>query len=297
MSLPKRPDVIESPVQEHRSRRRHHDEEAGYTSVSMAPPSPTRHSRGPSKTSFAETLPSPLTPTPTNEQMAQPLRTGATEIHRKRSLIRPERNRIDRDHPNYHYRQHAANMPVLPSSTGNDPIYEDLEVDAAATETSGLRSSNEAGSDASPPLKKKSRRGRGAGPDDMISTEKAGHGARSGGNKLTRERTQKMTKEEKERQKQLDTVRPPSLWNVYCAFVTFWCPDFILSCFGKPARAQKRAWREKMGLISIILLIMAFVGFLTFGFTATVCGNPSVRLRVNEVSGGYMIFHGSAYDL
>jgi chitin synthase len=52
-----------------------------------------------------------------------------------------------------------------------------------------------------------------------------------------------------------------------------------------------------MGLISIILMIMTFVGFLTFGFTQTVCGNPPVRLRVNEVSGGYMIMQGSAIDL
>jgi chitin synthase len=52
-----------------------------------------------------------------------------------------------------------------------------------------------------------------------------------------------------------------------------------------------------MGLISIILLIMAFVGFLTFGFTAAVCGTPGLRLRVNHVTDGYMIFHGQAYDL
>lgn len=175
---------------------------------------------------------------------------------------------------------------------------EDLETDVAATETSGLRSSNDADSNASPPLKNKSKRGRGAGPNDMISSEKAGHSARpTGGRKLTREKSRKMTKEEKERQKQLDAVKPPNLWNVYCAIVTFWCPDFILKCFGKPAKAQQRAWREKMGLISIILIIMAFVGFLTFGFTAAVCGNPQLRLRVNNVDSGYMIFHGSAYDL
>jgi chitin synthase len=171
---------------------------------------------------------------------------------------------------------------------------EDLEADAAATETSGLRSSQEAESDVSP-LPKKSRRGNGAGPEDTV-TEKAALGHHKS-KKLRRERTVKMTKEEKERQKQLDAIRPPSLWNVYCAIVTFWCPDFILKCFGKPARAQQRAWREKMGLISIILFIMGCVGFLTFGFTAVVCGNPGLRLRVNEVDSGYMIFHGSAYEL
>ena len=303
MSLPRRPDASESPVREQKPyrsspRRRPEDEEAGYYSVPPAPQSPSRHrNERPSKDSYAETLTSPLTPVATNEPIA-PKQTSGTPggggFERKRSLIRPERNRIDRDHPNYHYRQHAAKMNVLPSSTGNDPILEDLEVDAAATETSGLRTSQEAESDITPPPKK-SRRGHGAAPDD-ISTEKSGHRSRPR-TKLTRERTRKMTKEEKQREKALDIVKPPSLWNVYCAIVTFWCPDFVLKCFGKPAKAQQRAWREKMGLISIILIIMAFVGFLTFGFTAAVCGNPGLRLRVNEVSGGYMIFHGSAYDL
>ena len=269
--------------------------------VAAAPlsPSPTRqHHRQPSKSSYPDTL--PLAPTTTQEPLAPTARShtpGTGEFQRKRSLIRPERNRIDRDHPNYHYRQHAANMDVLPSSTGNDPIMEDLEADATATETSGLRTSGDAESDVSPPPKK-SRRGHGAGPGDAIATEKAGLAAASRPRqKLQREKTRKLTKEEKERQKQLDAVKPPSLWNVYCAIITFWCPDFILRCFGKPAKAQQRAWREKMGLLSLILLIMAFVGFLTFGFTAAVCGTPGLRLRVNHVTDGYMIFHGSAYDL
>lgn len=219
--------------------------------------------------------------------------TPVGELGRKRSLIKPERNRITPDHPNYHYRQHAANMDVLPSSTGNDPIMEDLEAEVAATETSGLRTSNE--SDDSPPLKKsKSKRRRHGAPGEFDTLEKAEPRTRQ---KLTRERTRKLTKEEKERQKQLDTVKPPNFWNFYCAAVTFWCPDFVLKCFGKPAKAQQRAWREKMGLISLILLVMCFVGFLTFGFTAVVCGTPAARLRVNQIGNGYMIFHGSAYDL
>jgi chitin synthase len=297
MSTPKRPDATESPVRAQNSgyhnspsrRRPPQDEEAVYYS-NNAPPSPSRHERGPSKSSFADTIAPSLTPTPTTEPLNKHQTTRAGEIQRKRSLIRPERNRIDRDHPNYHYRQHAANMNVLPSSTGNDPIIEDLEADAAATETSELRSSHEVESDVSPPPKR-SRRSHGAGPEDLASTEKAGLATRR------RTRLGKMTKEEKERQKALDAVKPPSLWNVYCAIITFWCPDFILKCFGKPARAQQRAWREKMGLISIILVIMTFVGFLTFGFTQVVCGTPGLRLRVNHVDTGYMIFHGSAYQL
>ncbi|CAG8982865.1 hypothetical protein HYALB_00002881 [Hymenoscyphus albidus] len=296
MSLPQRPHEYAGREQRtsHRNPPRRRPQEVDTTYV--APPSPSRHARGPSKSSLTDTLPSPMTPTASSDAFARGpgTTTPGNEIHRKRSLIRPERNRIDRDHPNYHYRQHAANMDVLPSSTGNDPILEHLEAETAATESSGLRTSND--SEITPPRKKKSRRGRGAGPEDVEAAEKSPLGPRKS-KKLTRHKTQKMTKEEKERQKQADFVKPPSLWNVYCAIVTFWCPDFVLKCFGKPAKAQQRAWREKMGLISIILYIMAGVGFLTFGFTAVVCGTPQVRLRVNDVTGGFMIFHGSAYDL
>jgi len=302
--MPRRPKGTEAHIREQRSsyrdsprRTQPEDEEAGYYTVPAASP---RHERNPSKSSYADTMTSPLSPTTTTDPFAMQERTASPGVGRKRSLIRPERNRIDRDHPNYHYRQHAANMDVLPSTTGNDPILEDLEADAAATESSGLRTSNDAESDVSP-LPKKTRRGHGAGPEDMVLKEKAGLAPRSG-KKLTRGKSIKLTPEQKARQKELqqelDALKPPSFWNVYCAIVTFWCPDFILRCFGFPARAQRRAWREKMGLISIILVIMTFVGFLTFGFTAVVCGSGgTTRLRVNHVDSGYMIFHGSAYDL
>ncbi|KAF7919524.1 uncharacterized protein EAE98_009364 [Botrytis deweyae] len=300
MSPPRRPDHSESHRSHHyrnNSRRAQvQDEETVY--YTLPPASPTHESR-PSKSSFADTASSPITPTMSREPIS-PSRntTPATAMSRKRSLIRPERNRIDENHPNYHYRQHAANMDTQPSTTGNDPIMEDIEADAANTETSGLRSSGEAESDIAPPARRTTR-GHGAGPEDLASNEKAGFASKSrGGNKLKRERVPKMSKEEKERQKALDTVKPPSLWNVYCAIVTFWCPGFVLKCFGFRSKAQQRAWREKMGLISIILSIMAFVGFLTFGFTATVCGTGSgLRLQVNHVDSGYMIFHGNAYDL
>ena len=221
----------------------------------------------------------------------------SNDISRKRSLVRPERGRIDRDHPHFHYRQHAQNMAVVPSTTGNDPILEDNgeketvtsdEIDTKSMNQSNRQGSNgENYSDASPP------RGR---------THKATRTVVNGGTKRVHRGWNAkdkiaMSEEEQRRRKELDAVRPPSLWNVYCAMVTFWCPAALLSCFGKPAKAQQRAWREKIGLISIILLIAAFVGFLTFGFTQAVCGQPGLRLKVNQVDSGYMIFHGSAYNL
>ncbi|KAJ9229546.1 CAZyme family GT2 [Paecilomyces variotii] len=275
MSLPRRPSHASSRPEEpnigfrESSRRRRRDiETGGYTDE---PATPGRHRRHRSHHSRSHSLRD-------SDGMPSP-----TDINRKRSLVRPERNRIDRDHPNYYYRQHAQNMDTFPSSTGHDPIFEgDGEPDTGDSES---------------------------GEMNVVDTDKL-YGAHGNVNKpmervpSQKRRRRKLSRkeavdlEEKQLQKQLDEqLRPPSPWNVYCSIVTFWAPDFVLKCFGMPAKAQRRAWREKMGLISVILLICTFVGFLTFGFTAVVCAAPPVRLKVNQVDSGYMIFHGSAYDL
>lgn len=42
---------------------------------------------------------------------------------------------------------------------------------------------------------------------------------------------------------------------------------------------------------------MAFVGFLTFGFTEVVCGTKTTRLHAGSVQSGSLIVNGYAYDL
>jgi chitin synthase len=294
MSLPERPGV--GPSYERRNsyrqsrqspsrRNRPTDVETG----GYYPVAGQGHQRAPSGTSFADTIQNPngtterLPLSPTVDHQAFP--TDDRPISRKRSLIRPERNRIGKDHPNYHYRKHAANMAVLPSSTGNDPILEDLE---GTTDLSAGRRTLDDTPDNSPPRAKQ-----GGDPEKMRPRESRRR-KHSGTGKLSK--GARGAKESK-RHKQEETIRPPSVWNVYCAIVTFWSPDFMMGCCGMKSKAQKRAWREKMGLCSIILLIMGIVGFLTFGFNQAVCGTATTRLHINEVGTGYMIFHGTAYDL
>lgn len=238
-----------------------------------------------SNSSFAETISNPNHNPDTAPLQGgpDPQATGGDLVSRKRSLIRPERNRIGKDHRNYHYHKHAANMNVLPSSTGNDPLLENLD---ASTERSGGSHAYESVSDNS--KDPQARAQEKASPASDRAPKRGKHGKIVKEGKIQPRRKNKIVE---------DKLRPPTVWNVYCSMVTFWCPDFMLRCCGMPAKAQQRAWREKMGLISIILIIMAVVGFLTFGFTAAVCSSPPVRLRVNKVTGGYMIFHGVAYDL
>jgi chitin synthase len=209
-------------------------------------------------------------------------------------LIRPERNRIDKDHRNYYYHKHAANMPIMPSSTGNDAILEDLE---ASTERSGGSQANEESvSGNSPPRRRRDRHASGDQEKGVASADI--HPTRTKSSKIVKDsKGSKKHKRKGSKAAAKEQISPPSVWNVYCAIITFWCPDFILRCFNKPTKAQRRAWREKMGLISIILAIMAVVGFLTFGFTAVVCGALPERMRVDKIDGGHMVFHGIAYNL
>jgi chitin synthase len=171
-------------------------------------------------------------------------------------------------------------MTVYPSTTGNDPILEDrMEAETVSSDSTDLK----------PPHLR--NEGNGSYTDKQASLDDGKPQRR-----LTRSKT--MDKLEKQRQKERDALRPPSLWNIYCAVITFWCPDAVLRCFGKVQKAQQRAWREKMGLCSIILAICAMVGFLTFGFTQTVCpSGGAARLRINKVDRGFLIAHGKAYNL
>ncbi|KAF4122592.1 chitin synthase [Geosmithia morbida] len=293
-----------------RRSRRPSDPEAGasfFTSYSHSPSRrPSHHERGKSASSYAETI----TASPAVNSESAPLsgttrrgshsRHGSTDktpangtLGRNRSLSRPDRRELDKDRRDYRYHKPSANMSVLTSPTGDDPVD---HITDGSTDHSRSNSHANGYEDGSPPRRSR-RRSRDA--DDLeknragLSEPKPSRSAKVTKNR--RRRSSGARKEAKDKQKEV--LRPPSFWNVYCAIITFWCPDFILRCFGKPTKAQRRAWREKMGLLSIILLIMTAIGFITFGFTQVVCGTPPTRLRINEVSPGYMIFHGVGYDL
>lgn len=71
---------------------------------------------------------------------------------------------------------------------------------------------------------------------------------------------------------------------------------FLILHPGIRSPEQQRAWREKMGLLSHIIFLMAGVAFLTFGFTQAVCGKPATRFRTGTVGNSSVIIHGFDYD-
>ncbi|KAG9035329.1 Chitin synthase, class 1 [Tulasnella sp. JGI-2019a] len=61
-------------------------------------------------------------------------------------------------------------------------------------------------------------------------------------------------------------------WSLYAHIVTWWAPPFLLSAIGglkdQPAR---QAWREKVALCSIALVLGGIVGFATMGLDRVFC--------------------------
>ncbi|KAF9011219.1 glycosyltransferase family 2 protein [Cyathus striatus] len=94
---------------------------------------------------------------------------------------------------------------------------------------------------------------------------------------------------------------PGGPWMIYCLVLTFWMPNVVLKTFGIRTPEAQRAWREKMGLLGIILTLMAGVGFLTFGFTEAVCGTPPNRFHGGAIGDSFVgnssvVIHGYDYD-
>lgn len=203
------------------------------------------------------------------------------DLNRKKSLVRPERSRMDPNHPRFHYtqvaNQEAGHLKVQPSLTGLDPRR------SMETRNSGLlRPEDE--EEAAIPLIDMASPARGKevyGLNDEVGYSP------SKSNVISR------------------AVRPTNVvpkhdiypWKVYCYIITFWAPGPLLSLFGLKTKDRQFAWREKMALISCILYIGAIVGYLTFGFTRTVCTHTQVKTRINHVSSGSLIINGRSYDL
>jgi chitin synthase len=96
----------------------------------------------------------------------------------------------------------------------------------------------------------------------------------------------------------LDSIGPgpKNCWFLYCFAITCCVPPALLRACGIRTPEQQRAWREKIGLLSIILSLMAGVGFLTFGFTLAVCGTPPNRYHTGEIQPASVVIHGYDYD-
>lgn len=79
-------------------------------------------------------------------------------------------------------------------------------------------------------------------------------------------------------------------WSLYISIITFWAPSAILSACGMKEPAKQRAWKEKVALCSLCMILGGFVGFATIGLNRTLCpadqgSTPNEFIRLGEQPG------------
>lgn len=109
--------------------------------------------------------------------------------------------------------------------------------------------------------------------------------------------TEESEKDEKSKTKKSLKKKPPTCWVTTSWILTWWAPPFMLRTFGIKDKNMQQAWREKVALVQVIIFLCAIVGFLTFGFNATVCGRQPNRIRPTGVEYNHIVISGRAFDL
>jgi chitin synthase len=75
-------------------------------------------------------------------------------------------------------------------------------------------------------------------------------------------------------------------WHIYSHIITFWAPDFILKRCGRGMRSAvvRQAWREKIGLFAIALVLWGFVAFYTLVMRQVMCPESTVAQGSNIIA-------------
>lgn len=249
----------------------------------------------------------------------------SASFRRKKSLVRPERERMDPSHRQWFYRNHAAQMDMhngrsnvgyMPSSTGHMPHHGAAPQTAAMSAITGpgggVSGYGVTGPYAPSPQtaarNPQLRRGKSILGREEDKVESGIHFLRRGvsmrrtapGNPdLAKTPHEGAAKEDG----YFDNIAPGPVgpWMIYCWLLTICIPGACLKVVGIKTPEQQRAWREKMGLVGIICLCMGFVGYITFGFTQTVCGTDQryslYSMQTDKDKSGMMNLYGKSYDM
>lgn len=223
-----------------------------------------------------------------------------------RSLIKQERARLDSSHSHFHYNKHALqesdHISIEASTTGNDPLigFSSIFVDPKDI--------------ASPRASSTIQNARSFFREDFTSS---GSGGRAG---VTRKSVQSFDASEGNEvtgaslynNRHRVTIQSPngainaavtpnnhfpSSWTIFCRFVTILILPSILRMFGLTSKRQQEAWREKVGLNFIILLLTALVGFCTLGLSRSVCNDPAVRIHHTAIPSDSIVIHGRIFNI
>ena len=74
-------------------------------------------------------------------------------------------------------------------------------------------------------------------------------------------------------------------WNIYAHVITFWAPDFVLRRCGRGMKSAvvRQAWREKIALFTIALVLWGFVAFYTLVMRQIMCPESQLAQASNII--------------
>ncbi|KAJ1888006.1 hypothetical protein LPJ66_008798, partial [Kickxella alabastrina] len=93
-------------------------------------------------------------------------------------------------------------------------------------------------------------------------------------------------------------------WVIYSKIITFWAPAILLTKLGgMPEAGMQQAWREKIALVSLIILVCGIVVYLTIFLTMTFCPESVSKTQSNifqvnstDKTAGVIGIRGIAYS-
>ncbi|CAI2163043.1 10104_t:CDS:2 [Funneliformis geosporum] len=91
------------------------------------------------------------------------------------------------------------------------------------------------------------------------------------------------------------------VWVIFSKVVTFWAPGALLSSIGLNDKQSRQAWREKIALCFIAVIMGGMVAFMTVGFSVVLCppsqsDNPFKFKRFGEAP-GHLGINGWQFDV
>lgn len=217
----------------------------------------------------------------------------------KKVLTRRDRTALQPSDRSYFYTKHAvesSSILVMPSSTGSNPK-ESLQF-TRSNKNNGTRAVPLGQGPLSTPRLpyENSFSSRQLGPVDLNQTTLSMpiRSAANTGKEVTEKEYQDSVKSIP--QFELSPKRITA-WEVYCNIITF--PFFkpVLQMMGLVRPQQQKAWREKIGMLSIILYLTVFVGFFTFGFSSSVCNNTLPRIHFSSIPHDAVVIRGVTFNI
>ncbi|PKI84541.1 hypothetical protein MVES_001826 [Malassezia vespertilionis] len=86
-------------------------------------------------------------------------------------------------------------------------------------------------------------------------------------------------------------------WHYISIIATFWAPPSLLAMCGLTTSTVRQAWREKITLCGIALVLMGLIAYITVGLQRTLCpkSQRDIFIKVSE-AGGYFGIRGEAHE-